>query len=45
MAKIPPVRGSIATIAPRLPDKARLAIICNSISKVNVRSLPGTGGV
>ena len=35
----------MATTAPRLPESARLAIICSSISNVSVRSLPGIGGV
>ena len=45
MARISPVRGSMATMAPFFPSSACSAAICRSISIVSLSCLPGTAGV
>ena len=45
IARISPVRGSIAIMAPFLPSIASSAAICRSISTVNLSWVPGTAGV
>ena len=45
MARISPVRGSMATIAPFFPSRASSAAICRSISRVSFSCCPGTAGV
>src|SRR5580704_1081057 len=44
MARISPLRGSMATMAPFLPSRASSAAICRSMSTVSLSCLPGTAG-